>query len=171
MHPFAPYAILNPRLFSGYDSFDAVVRSTNSPRLSTPSGMSTTMPFSRFIPVGVLFLLLGQARGQSPEFWRVSTRACPQILGSDAGPSLQAFRLDAQGCMSPQDPAALQVIASGRPIIFLVHGSYYTAEMANTDGLRIGGDLAKGAVTPDALIVEVRLATKPACPREPLPRR
>jgi hypothetical protein len=112
------------------------------------------MPFSRFIPFGVMFLLLGQVRGQSPDFWRVSTRACQQTLGSDPGPSLQACRLDFRGRMSPRDPAELQVISAGRPIIFLAHGSYYTAGMANTEGLRIGGDLAKGAVTPDAIIVE-----------------
>jgi hypothetical protein len=151
---FARCAIRDRSLFSGYDSSKTVVRSANSPTLSTLSRLSPTMPFSRFIPFGVMFLLLGQARGQSPDFWRVSTRACPQILGSDPGPFLQAFRLDSQGCVSPRGPAELQLIAAGRPIILLVHGSYYTAGMANTEGLRIGGDLARGAVTRDAIIVE-----------------
>jgi hypothetical protein len=56
--------------------------------------------------------------------------------------------------MSARDPAELQFIAVGRPIIFLVHGSYFTAGMATAEGLRVRDDLVRGAVTPDAIIVE-----------------
>jgi hypothetical protein len=112
------------------------------------------MSFSRVLTLGLLLSSLAQARAQSPDFWRISTRACPDILGSDPGPFLQAFQLDSQGDMSPRDPAELQAISAGRPIIFLVHGSYYTAGMADKDGLRIRDDLAQGALTPNAIVVE-----------------
>jgi hypothetical protein len=45
---------------------------------------------SRFLALGLSLLLLGQARGQ--EYWLVSTRACPQGLGSE--PLLHAYQLD-----------------------------------------------------------------------------
>jgi Alpha/beta hydrolase of unknown function (DUF900) len=57
--------------------------------------------------------------------------------------------------MSRRDPAELQARATGRPVIFLVHGSYVTAGTATAEGLRIRDDLVAGtAVTPDAIIVE-----------------
>jgi Alpha/beta hydrolase of unknown function (DUF900) len=114
-----------------------------------------TRCLSRFLAPGLLLLLLGQASGQSPEYWSVSTRGCPQVLGADPGPFLHAARLDSRGCMSRRDPAELQAGATGRPVIFLVHGSYVTAGAATVEGLRIRDDLAAGrAVTPDAIIVE-----------------
>jgi hypothetical protein len=77
------------------------------------------------------------------------------MLGADPGPFLLATRLDSRGCMSRCNPAELRARAAGRPIIFLVHGSYVTAGAATAEGLRIYGHLAaEGAVTPDAIIVE-----------------
>lgn len=101
------------------------------------------------LPRLLLFLLLaGQARGQ--EYWWVSTRASPQILGAD--PLLQAFRLDPQQRLSRRDPAELVAHATHRPLIVLVHGSYYTARAAVAEGLLIRGDLAP-VMPADAIVV------------------
>jgi Alpha/beta hydrolase of unknown function (DUF900) len=45
-------------------------------------------------------------------------------------------------------------MAGGRPVIFLVHGSYVTAGMAVSEGMRIRDSLARGVVTQDAIVVE-----------------
>jgi hypothetical protein len=107
----------------------------------------------RVIELLCLILFVPAAgRATAHEFWTVSTRACPQILGSDPRPFLQAFRLEHQGRFSRRDPAELQ--ATPRPLIFLVHGSYYTAHTAVKEGLGIGNDLAAmGAIPPDAVVV------------------
>jgi len=97
-----------------------------------------------------LLVMAGPARAQGLEYWVVSTRACPQILGSAPGPFLQAFRVDSRGRLARRDPAAL--LATHRPVIFLVHGTYYTAEKAVNEGLRICDDLA-GEVPSDAVVV------------------
>jgi Alpha/beta hydrolase of unknown function (DUF900) len=112
------------------------------------------MRVSRFIAPGLLVLLLGQALAQPPEYWYVSTRACPQLLGTEPGPSLQVSRFDSRGCISRCDPRELQAAANRRPVLFLIHGSYYTAPMAVTEGPRIRNNLAAhGALTPDAIVV------------------
>jgi hypothetical protein len=110
----------------------------------------------RLLAIGLVFLLPGQAtRGQSLEYWSVTTRACPQELGSDPSPFLHTYRLDSGGCMARRDPAELPAEAAGRPMIFLVHGSYISAGMATAEGLRIRCDLAaQSTVSPDAIIVE-----------------
>jgi hypothetical protein len=106
---------------------------------------------SRFLAFGLSLLLVGEARGQ--EYWLVSTRACPQVLGSE--PFLHAYQLDSRGCMSERDIAEIQAAAIARPVIFLIHGSYFTADIAIAEGIRIRGDLvAGGAVTGDAIVVE-----------------
>src|SRR4051794_27048074 len=89
-------------------------------------------------PLSVL-LVLAAGRAEGQEYWSVSTRACPQVLGSDPWPFLQASRLELQGRLSRRDPAELPVLAAHRPVVFLVHGSYYTADMAVSEGLRIRG--------------------------------
>jgi hypothetical protein len=112
------------------------------------------MGLSRFFAPGLLLLLFGQARGQPPEYWYISTRACPQLLGAEPGPSLQVSRIDSQGFISRCDPGELQAAATGRPVIFLIHGSYYTADMAVREGPRIRNNLAAhGALAPDAMVV------------------
>ena len=116
--------------------------------------MNTPMNLSRFLAPGLLVLLFGQAHAQPPEYWYVSTRACPQVLGTEPGPSLQVSRFDSQGCISRCDPGELQAAANRRPVIILIHGSYYTAPMAVTEGPRIRNNLAAhGALTPDAIVV------------------
>jgi hypothetical protein len=97
-----------------------------------------------------LLVMAGEVRAQSLEYWVVSTRACPQILGSDPGPFLQAFRVDSRGRLARRDPTEL--LATRRPVIFLVHGTYYTAEKAVNEGLRICDDLA-GQAPSDAIVV------------------
>ncbi len=112
------------------------------------------MGLSRFLAPGLVLLFFVQARAQPPEYWYVSTRACLQVLGAEPGPSLQVSRFDSQGYISRCDPMELHAAASGRPVIFLIHGSYYTANMAVTEGPRIRNDLAAhGALAPDALVV------------------
>jgi Alpha/beta hydrolase family len=116
--------------------------------------MNTPMNQSRFLAPGLLLLLFGQAHAQPPEYWYVSTRACPQVLGTEPGPSMQVSRFDSHGCISRCDPGELQAAASRRPVIILIHGSYYTAPMAITEGPRIRNDLAAyGALTADAIVV------------------
>jgi hypothetical protein len=116
--------------------------------------MDTMMNLSRFLAPGLLLLLFGQAHAHPPEYWYVSTRACPQVLGTEPGPSLQVSRFDSQGCISSCDAGELQAAANRRPVILLIHGSYYTAPMAVTEGPRIRNNLAAhGALTPDAIVV------------------
>jgi Alpha/beta hydrolase family len=116
--------------------------------------MYTPMSLSRFLAPALLVLLFGQAHAQPPEYWYVSTRACPQVLGAEPGPSLQVCRFDSQGSVSRCDPGELHAAANRRPVIFLIHGSYYTAPMAVTEGPRIRNHLAAhGALTPDAIVV------------------
>lgn len=98
----------------------------------------------------------GAAHAQStcPEYWTVATRGCPQALGSDPTPYLQACRLEA-GCLVPRQPTELIAASMGRPVVVLVHGSYYDASAAAEEGARMRAELAAtGAVTPDALVVE-----------------
>jgi pimeloyl-ACP methyl ester carboxylesterase len=103
---------------------------------------------------GEMVLLVGQAHAQPPEYWYLSTRTCPQVLGAEPGPSLQLSRFDSQGHMWRCDAADLHVAVEGRPVIFLIHGSYYTAPTAVTEGSRIRNNLAAhGALTPDAIVV------------------
>jgi hypothetical protein len=105
---------------------------------------------SRFLAFGLSLLLVAQARGQ--EYWLVSTRDSPQVLGSE--PFLHAYQLDSRGCMSERSIADIQGRAGTRPVIVLIHGSYFTARMAIRDGLRIRADLiAGGAIAADAIVV------------------
>jgi hypothetical protein len=104
------------------------------------------------IAVLSLLAVAGPARAQGLEYWVVSTRDCPQILGSDPGPFLQASRLDPLGGLSRRDPAELERVAANRPVILLVHGSFYTADMAVKEGRRICDDLV-GVVPPEAVVV------------------
>jgi pimeloyl-ACP methyl ester carboxylesterase len=116
--------------------------------------MNTPMSLTRFLACGLLVLPVGQAHAQPPEYWYVSNRTCPQVLGAEPGPSLQLSRFDSQGHMWRCDAADLHVAVVGRPVIFLIHGSYYTAPMAVTEGSRIRNNLAAhGALTPDAIVV------------------
>jgi hypothetical protein len=105
---------------------------------------------SRFLALALSLVFAGQAIGQ--EYWLVSTRACPQVLGTD--PFLRASQRDSRGGMSERLPAELQAMAAGRPVIFVVHGSYVSAAMAVSEGMRIRDSLARGAITQDSLVVE-----------------
>ena len=114
-------------------------------------------PSARGLLTALLLTLLppGAARAQSacPEYWTVSTRACPQVLGSDPSPFLEVRRLES-GRMAPRQPADLIAASAGRPVIVLVHGSYYNAFTAADEGARLRADLASaGAVSQDALVV------------------
>ncbi|HMB04987.1 MAG TPA: hypothetical protein VKP69_14760, partial [Isosphaeraceae bacterium] len=89
-----------------------------------------------------------------PDYWFVHTRACPQVMGTDPRPFLQASWLDSRGCLAMRDPADLAAMAIGRPVIFLVHGSYYSADRAVTEGLRIhDAFVTLQAIPPDAVVV------------------
>lgn len=97
-------------------------------------------------------LFAQQASGR--EFWVVRTRPCSQVMGTDPWASLTASRLDTQGYLARRDPSALPGLAGSRPVIILVHGSYYNAEQAFIEGIRIRRDLATfGAISPDAVVV------------------
>jgi hypothetical protein len=116
--------------------------------------MNTPVSLARFLAPGLLVFLFGQAHAEPPEYWYVSTRACTQVLGAEPGRSLQVSRFDSDGCIARCDPGQLQVAANGRPVIFLIHGSYYTARLAVAEGPRIRNSLsAHRALTPDAIVV------------------
>jgi hypothetical protein len=113
-----------------------------------------TRPFARGtarIPLAAMVILLapsamgptGYARGQAsgPEFWLVQTRDCPQILGADPWSTLQVSRLDEKGRLAKRKPSELPTATAGRPVVILVHGSYYSAEMAAAEGLQIRDSL------------------------------
>ena len=44
-----------------------------------------------------------------PDYWFVHTRACPQVMGTDPRPFLQASWLDSRGCLAMRDPADLAI--------------------------------------------------------------
>ena len=85
----------------------------------------------------------------------MSTRACPQSRsGADPTPFLQSSRLDPRGWLSRCEPAELMARAIDRPVILLVHGSYYTADMADSESRPERNDLAASAsLPPDAVVV------------------
>src|SRR4051794_14599782 len=131
--------------------------------------LATHPPRLQLRAIGIQFLLLlplappaygqvGRAYVPSPrlypDYWFVHTRACPQVMGSEPRPFLQTSWLDPRGCLSRRDPAELRAMAVGRPVIFLVHGSYYSADQAVTEGLRIRDDLVRSqALPPDAVVI------------------
>ncbi|WP_435020767.1 alpha/beta hydrolase [Tundrisphaera sp. TA3] len=117
------------------------------PILGTRAGTARLALF-----LATAFLLARPASGR--EFWHVQTRACPQVMGTDPWPTLRASRLEAGGCMARRDPSELLGLAGTRPVVILVHGSYYNADQAVAEGDRIRGDLATyGALAPDAVVV------------------
>ena len=115
------------------------------------------LPARGLLPALLLALLpLGMAQAQAPcpEYWMLATRGCPQVLGTDPAPFLRAYRLES-GRLACRDPAELIAASPGRPVILLIHGSYFTARMAAAEGLGIRRDLAAfGVIPPDALVVE-----------------
>ena len=59
-----------------------------------------------------------------------------------------------RGACGDASPADLQAAVNGRPVIVVIHGSYYTGPMAITEGPRIRKNLADhGALAPDAIVV------------------
>ena len=109
-------------------------------------------------PLVLVLFLLSEARGQSagdaPEYWVLSTQDCAQVLGSDAPLPLRAHRME-MGGLTPRDPAELLARVAGRPVIFLLHGSYIPAGRATVEGQQIRNDLAsQGAIPPNAVVIE-----------------
>ena len=105
-------------------------------------GINNSMGLSRFLAPGLVLLLFGPARAS-----RQNTGTSPRGLASrSSAPSLAQLCKSRgsihRGTYRVATPEELQAAAYGRPVIFLIHGSYYTASMAVTEGPRIRNDLA-----------------------------
>src|SRR4028119_1815567 len=75
------------------------------------------LPASGLFPALLLALLpLGMAQAQAPcpEYWMLTTRGCPQVLGTDPAPFLRAYRL-ASGRLAWRGTAAARRRRPGRP--------------------------------------------------------
>lgn len=62
--------------------------------------------------------------------WVVSTRDCPQTMGTDPWGSLKVQHFDGRGDLVDIDPAALFAQVSGNPVLIQVQGSLTTADVA-----------------------------------------
>lgn len=87
-------------------------------------------------------------------FWYVSTRDCPQEMGSDPWAKLKVMRFDGRGDMVEHRPEELFAQTVGRPVLIQVQGSLTTPDSA------VGGMLwthswlqAHHCLTPDAVVV------------------
>jgi hypothetical protein len=87
-------------------------------------------------------------------FWIVSTRDCPQELGSDPWPQMRVRHFDESGDLVERDFSEMFAQAVGRPVLIQVQGSLTTPDIA------LGGLLwshswlqANRAITPDAVVI------------------
>jgi hypothetical protein len=62
--------------------------------------------------------------------WVVSTRACPQQMGTDPWPCLKVLHFNDEGDLIERDPAELLAQATGRPVLVQVQGSLTTPDAA-----------------------------------------
>ncbi len=63
-------------------------------------------------------------------FWYVSTRDCPQEMGSDPWACLRVMHFDERGDLVERDPAELFAQSAGRPVLIQVQGNLATPDMA-----------------------------------------
>ncbi|HEY2159475.1 MAG TPA: hypothetical protein VGH33_27865 [Isosphaeraceae bacterium] len=63
-------------------------------------------------------------------FWYVSSRDCPQEMGTDPWADLKIMHFDDRGDMVQRDPAELFAQVVGRPVLIQVQGSLTTPDMA-----------------------------------------
>jgi hypothetical protein len=63
-------------------------------------------------------------------FWIVSTRDCPQEMGTDPWPGLKCRHFDDRGDLIDVDPALLFAQTVGRPVFIQVQGSLTTPDVA-----------------------------------------
>ncbi len=87
-------------------------------------------------------------------FWVVSTRDCPQVMGTDPWPCLKVRHFNADGELVEFDPSALLAQTAGRPVLIQVQGSLTTPDVA------LGGLLWSHswlqwnrALPPDAVVI------------------
>ncbi len=87
-------------------------------------------------------------------FWIVSTRDCPQVMGSDPWACLKVLHFDEQGDLVPVDPSALMRQTLGHPVFIQVQGSLTTPDVA------LGGLLwthswlqSDGVMRPDTVVI------------------
>jgi hypothetical protein len=64
------------------------------------------------------------------QFWIVSTRDCPQKMGTDPWSWLKVRRFDARGVLVEVDPAILFAQTVGKPVFIQVQGSLTTPDIA-----------------------------------------
>ena len=64
------------------------------------------------------------------QFWIVSTRDCPQEMGTDPWPRLRCRHFDDQGDLVDVDPAMLFAQTLGKPVFIQVQGSLTTPDVA-----------------------------------------
>ncbi len=87
-------------------------------------------------------------------FWYVSTRDCPQEMGSDPWAKLKVMHFDDRGEMVERSPEELFAQTVGRPVLIQVQGNLTTPDMA------VGGLMwthswlqAHHCLTPDAVVI------------------
>lgn len=64
------------------------------------------------------------------QFWIVSTRDCPRVMGSDPWSCLKVQHFDAEGRLITVDPGLLFARAVGRPVFIQVQGNLTTPDAA-----------------------------------------
>ncbi|HEU5117393.1 MAG TPA: hypothetical protein VFT74_12185, partial [Isosphaeraceae bacterium] len=87
-------------------------------------------------------------------FWIVSTRDCPQVMGSDPWACLKVLHFDDRGNLVPVDPSVMLTQTIGHPVFIQVQGSLTTPDVA------LGGLLwthtwlqSDGVMRPDTVVI------------------
>jgi hypothetical protein len=87
-------------------------------------------------------------------FWVVSTRDCPQEMGTDPCPCLQVLHFNENGELEERDPAELFEQVVGHPVLIQVQGNFTNPDSA------LGGLLwthswltANRALPPDVIVI------------------
>jgi hypothetical protein len=87
-------------------------------------------------------------------FWIVSTRDCPQAMGTDPWPCLKVRRFDAQGELVEVDPSVLLAQTPGRTVLIQVQGSLTTPDVALGGLLWTRSWLERNrALPPDSVVI------------------
>jgi hypothetical protein len=88
------------------------------------------------------------------QFWIVSTRKCPQEMGSDPWPCLRCLHYDDRGELVEVDPALLFAQTVGKPVFIQVQGSLTTPDVALGGLLWTHSWLQKNrAMTPETVVI------------------
>lgn len=86
-------------------------------------------------------------------FWVVSTRDCPQEMGTDPWPRLKVRHFDDKGDLVDHDPRELLAQVVGRPVLVQVQGSLTTPDIAVGGLFWTDSWLRRNKALPDGVVV------------------